>query len=76
MVGREERMIDTFDATPTQKAAEIAVKLERGGAMTTREIAECYGMTWQGAHVMMNNIAGRLPIVKDDSGRWRKFGNE
>ncbi len=69
-------MIDTFEATPTQKAAEIAVNLERGGAMTTREIAERYGMTWQGAHVMMNNIAGRLPIVKDDSGRWRKFGNE
>ncbi len=69
-------MIDTFDATPTQKAAEIAVNLERGGAMTTREIAEYYGMTWQGAHVMMNNIAGRLPIVKDDNGRWRKFGNE
>ncbi len=69
-------MIDTFEATPTQKAAEIAVNLERGGAMTTREIAEYYGMTWQGAHVMMNNIAGRLPIVKDDSGRWRKFGNE
>ncbi len=71
-------MTDTYqaDATPTQKAAEIAVKLERGGAMTTREIAECYGMTWQGAHVMMNNIAGRLPIVKDDNGRWRKFDNE
>lgn len=63
----------TDDATPSQKAAEIAVRLERGETPTTREIAECYGMTWQGAHVMMCNIAGRLPIVKDDAGRWKKF---
>lgn len=65
--------VDTFDATPTQKAAEIAVKLERGAEMTTRQIADCYGMTWEGAYRMMCNISGRLPIVKDEAGRWRKF---
>jgi hypothetical protein len=65
--------IENYDATPTQKAAEIAVKLERGEELTSRQIAECYGMTWQGADMMMNNIAGRLPIVKDKAGKWRKF---
>lgn len=66
-------MSDTFDATPTQKAAEVAIMLERGTELTTRQIADRYGMTWEGAHRMMCNISGRVPIVKDDNGRWRKF---
>lgn len=68
-------MTDTYqaEATPTQKAAEITVKLYRGETMTTREIAEHYAMTWHGANALMNNIAGRIPIVRDDNGRWRKF---
>lgn len=65
-------MIDNYEATPTQKAAEIAVKLERGEEMTTRDVAEYYGMTWVGADRLMNNIAGRLPITKE-AGKWRKF---
>jgi len=65
-------MNENYEATPTQKAAEIAVKLERGEEMTTRDVAECYGMTWVGADRLMNNIAGRLPITKA-AGKWRKL---
>jgi hypothetical protein len=61
------------ECSPTQRAAEIAVELWQGEALTTRQIAERYGLTWRGADIFMSNIGGRLPIVKDEAGKWRRF---
>lgn len=61
------------EATPTQKAAEVAWRLQAGQELTTNEVAEQYGMTYGGANKMMNIISARVPIVKVEDGRWKKL---
>lgn len=67
-------MVQRFDLSAQQKAADITCLIVRGAAPTTAEIAERYGITWQGAYMMMSRISGVVPLIQDGQ-RWRLFTN-
>lgn len=44
--------------------------LLEGNRLTTAQIAQLTGLTWDGAKYMLTNMSLVLPIVEDDQGRW------
>ena len=60
------------DYQSQQRAVIVALKLHGGAHLTTREIAEMVGLTYQGARAMMEAISGeRVPVTRDeDTGKW------
>lgn len=60
------------DYKSQQRAVIVALALIVKGELTTMEVAEMTGLTYQGARAMMNAISGPdVPIYRDDEkGRW------
>ena len=60
------------ERTPQQRAALLAIRLVRGDGITTSQVAEWLGMSYQGARRLLMNLSGpELPVVRDEDGRWR-----
>jgi len=68
-------VIDVYDSSPQQKAAWVAWHLALGETLTTHQVAGQFGMTWHGAHRMMCSVSGKIPIVAEDGGVWKRFDN-
>lgn len=67
-------MVDNEKSTPTEKAAEVTYLIIQGQEMTTSDVAERFGTTWQGADKLMNKVSRRVPIYKDERDtRWKKL---
>jgi len=60
------------DMTGQQKAARVALLLAQGREYSTVEIAEMFGMSWEGAFSMMDRISITIPLTKDENrgGKW------
>ena len=56
--------------TAHQKAGQIAIWLAQGDSFTTREVAQCTGMTFMGAKYMLEMLSMVLPIEHVE-GNWR-----
>jgi len=61
------------DLVVTERAAVVSWQLADGARMTTRDVAERYGIDMSGAHKMMNKMARKLPIALDEFGRWHRI---
>jgi len=53
---------DTEDLTPQERAALIAWRLARGEELTTRDVADCTGLTVRRARMLLNEISRVVPI--------------
>lgn len=53
-----------------EKAAKVTFQIVSGDTPTTADIAERFGMTWQGAYRMMSNVSRVVPLTTEN-GRWR-----
>lgn len=58
--------------TPHEKAASVTWLIAGGAELTTWEIAGRLGVTFQGAHYLMQGISRVIPITQE-RGRWRRF---
>lgn len=56
---------------PTERTAIVVGRILLGERLTTRQIADYLGITWDGAHKMLGKIARVLPIVQTD-GCWER----
>ena len=61
------------DYTPQEKAASVTWKIATGQAFTVREVADDFGITWQGAQRMLNTISRVIPIAPNSTGVWKRF---
>ncbi len=59
--------------TAHEKAADVVWRIANGQAVTVREVADDFGITWQGAWKMMNTISRVIPIAPNSTGRWQRF---
>ena len=53
-------------------ATVVYTLLVEEAELTTREVAERTGLTWQGAEQMLDKASRVVPITKYES-RWRRF---
>lgn len=63
-------------ATPTHRAAHIAILLRDGRRLTTADVAAITGMTRVGSWGLLTRLSGILPILPDEEGRWHWVGKE
>ena len=68
-------MADNDDYSAQEKASSIAWRIANGQEFTVREVAEDFGITWQGAYRMLNTISRVIPIAPDDRGMWKSFNS-
>ena len=64
---------DSDDFTPQEKASSIAWRIAAGQEFTTREVADNFGITRQGALKMLNTISRVIPIAPNSTGIWKRF---
>jgi hypothetical protein len=50
-----------------QRAALLGWWFARGAQLTTRQVADRLGITWVGAHVLLDKLSSVIPITRDDS---------
>ena len=58
------------DYTAQERAALITLEIFAGAELTTAEIAQRVGVTYQGARAMMDKISRVVPVYVDN-GLWR-----
>ena len=63
------------DYSAQEKASSIAWRISNGQQFTVREVAEDFGISWQGAYRMLNTISRVIPIAPDDRGIWKAFNS-
>jgi len=50
-----------------QRAALLGWAFAHGAQLTTRQVADKLGLTWVGAHVLLEKLSGVIPITRDES---------
>ncbi len=50
-----------------QRAALLAWAFAHGAQLTTRQVADKLGVTWMGAHFLLDKLSLVIPITRDDS---------
>lgn len=63
-------MMRLDEATPVERHIYITYLLTRGAALTTADIAERTGISRRGAQMLANRLSAKLPIYRDDDGKW------
>jgi len=63
------RDLTHLDLTPQDRAALVVYIFETGGAFTTAEIAQAFGMSVRGALSMLTRLSRVVPLVRDN-GMW------
>jgi len=68
-------MIDGEEYTPQEKAAYIAWKMAQGESFSTKEVAEAFSVTYNGAYSMLTRISRVVPIAPScqRGGRWQRI---
>ena len=59
--------------TAQEKAASVVGRLAQGRDVKTREVADEFGITIQGAYRLMNTVSRVVPICVVSTGTWRRF---
>ena len=62
------------DYVPQERASLVAWKMAAGKEFTVSEVADEFGMTYQGARRLLNTISRVVPIYPNSTtGAWRRF---
>lgn len=61
------------DFVPQERASLLTWKIARGEEFTTTEVAESFGLTYQGGRRLLHTISRVIPISVNSSGVWRRF---
>jgi len=57
--------------TPTQRMALLVLWFSAGQHLSTTDVAMAFGITVEGARVMLNRLSGAIPLVRENErGRW------
>ena len=64
---------DNSEYTPQEKAASVVWRLAQGQPITTRQVADEFSITIQGAYRLMNTVSRVIPICVVSTGTWRRF---
>ena len=66
-----------LDLSPQDRSALAAFFLQQGHRFTSGELAEAYGITTEGARVMLCNISRVIPIRREtERGPWYMVTDE
>ena len=63
------------DYSAQEKAFSIGWRMAHGREFTVRDVADNFGMTWQGAYRLLNVGSRVIPIAPDDRGIWKAFNS-
>jgi hypothetical protein len=67
----ERPCTEEIDYTSQIRAGLVTYWLCHGEALTTTQVAELTGLTYNGAWKMMCVLSGRLPFYQTDDGEWQ-----
>ena len=56
-----------------ERAAKIDFMFAEGHALTTSQVADLVGLTYDGARKLLQVVTRVIPIYQDDSGLWRRL---
>jgi hypothetical protein len=61
---------------PQEKAGSVTWRMAHGKSFTVRQVADEFGMTWQGANRLLCTLERVLPIAPNSTGVWRRLDVE
>mgnify|MGYP000902692399 FL=1 len=63
------------DFTSIEKGAMVGWRLAMGEQLTTRQLRDEFGITYQGAQYILETVSRRLPIIRTEDYRWGRFNH-